>query len=299
METRAALTILGAAVIDDVLGLVILGLVVAEAGAGGEPARHARADGRRPIAVVWVVLRWVPGHLDRAMTAPPRPRRRAGGDGRARPRRRLSAMQTWGGLAGITGAYVAGLALARLVGRAAGPGGLAQGRARPSACRSSSWPSASRPTCGRSARSCRSPSRCSLVAVVGKLVGSGARVPRSTGLGRARVDPGRHRDDRARRGRAGRRDRRPAERRHRRRGLRRGRPGQRRRPRSSPRSASRSGAAPADPIAWPTLEPAGARPVSGHAGRAWRSIDDDAIAPPPQDAPSDRARRRPTAASVT
>jgi Kef-type K+ transport system membrane component KefB len=110
METRAAATILGAAVIDDVLGLVVLGLVVAEAGAGASPL-GTLVPMAATIGIVYVVLRWVPGHLDRAMTA----LHGRGGGLAATVGLVLAAgylVQTWGGLAGITGAYVAGLALA-------------------------------------------------------------------------------------------------------------------------------------------------------------------------------------------
>ena len=63
------------------------------------------------IGIVYVVLRWVPGHLDRAMTA----LHGRGGGLAATVGLVLAAgclVQTWGGLAGITGAYIAGLALA-------------------------------------------------------------------------------------------------------------------------------------------------------------------------------------------
>ena len=110
MQTRAAVTIMGAAVIDDVLGLVILGLVVAEVGAGSSPIATI-APMAVTVGAVWVILRWVPGHLDRAMTA----LHGRGGGLAATVGLVLAAgylVQTWGGLAGITGAYVAGLALA-------------------------------------------------------------------------------------------------------------------------------------------------------------------------------------------
>lgn len=116
MHTTAAITILGAAIIDDVLGLVVLGLVVSETAAGSNLLATIL-----PMAItilaVWLVLRWMPNHLGRAIEAL---HLRGGG---------LAAMlglvlafawavQAFGGLAGITGAYVAGLALA---GSAAAP----------------------------------------------------------------------------------------------------------------------------------------------------------------------------------
>ena len=107
---RAGLTILAAAVIDDVLGLVILALVVAETSAGSSPIGIVV-----PMVVTVIVaavgLRFLPGHLHRIAD---HLHFRGGG---------LAAMfgfvllvawgfERLGGLAGITGAYVAGLALA-------------------------------------------------------------------------------------------------------------------------------------------------------------------------------------------
>jgi Kef-type K+ transport system membrane component KefB len=110
METRAAMTILGAAVIDDVLGLIVLGLVVSETAAGANVLTTIVPMGLTILAV-WVVLRWLPVHLGRAMTV----LHVRGGGLAAMVGLVLAAgwaVQTWGGLAGITGAYVAGLALA-------------------------------------------------------------------------------------------------------------------------------------------------------------------------------------------
>ncbi|MEA2631056.1 MAG: hypothetical protein QOE66_1275 [Chloroflexota bacterium] len=110
MHTKAALTILGAAVIDDVLGLIVLGVVVSES-AKGSNLLATIGPMALTIVAVWIVLRWLPTHLGRAIEAL---HLRGGG---------LAAMlgfvlafawavQVFGGLAGITGAYVAGLALA-------------------------------------------------------------------------------------------------------------------------------------------------------------------------------------------
>jgi Kef-type K+ transport system membrane component KefB len=110
MHTRAAITILGAAIIDDVLGLVVLGVVVSETAAGSNLLATV-APMALTVLAVWVVLRWMPDHLGRAIEEL---HLRGGG---------LAAMlgfvlafawavQAFGGLAGITGAYVAGLALA-------------------------------------------------------------------------------------------------------------------------------------------------------------------------------------------
>jgi Na+:H+ antiporter len=110
METRAAMTILGAAVIDDVLGLIVLGLVVSETAAGANVLTTIIPMGLTILAA-WVVLRWLPVHLGQAMTV----LHVRGGGLAAMVGLVLAAawaVQTWGGLAGITGAYVAGLALA-------------------------------------------------------------------------------------------------------------------------------------------------------------------------------------------
>ena len=109
MHTRAAVTILGAAIIDDVLGLIVLGLVVSETAAGANLLATIVPMGLTVVGV-WIVLRWAPVHLGKAIEAL---HLRGGG---------LAAMlglvltfawavQAFGGLAGITGAYVAGLAL--------------------------------------------------------------------------------------------------------------------------------------------------------------------------------------------
>ena len=107
---RAGMTILAAAVIDDVLGLIVLALVVAET-----TSRASLLGLFVPMAVTLIVaalgLRHLPGHLHRIVD---HLHVRGGG---------LAAMvgfvllvawafERLGGLAGITGAYVAGLALA-------------------------------------------------------------------------------------------------------------------------------------------------------------------------------------------
>ena len=110
MDTRAAMTILGAAVIDDVLGLIVLGIVVSETASGSLLATILPIAGT--IVVVWAVLRWSPDHLGRAMAH----LHGRGGGLAATVGFVLAAswaIQAFGGLAGITGAYVAGLALAR------------------------------------------------------------------------------------------------------------------------------------------------------------------------------------------
>jgi Kef-type K+ transport system membrane component KefB len=107
---RAGMTILAAAVIDDVLGLVVLALVVADTTAGGSPI-GVLVPMAATIALAAIGLRVLPGHLHRIVD---HLHLRGGG---------LAAMlgfvllvawgfERLGGLAGITGAYVAGLALA-------------------------------------------------------------------------------------------------------------------------------------------------------------------------------------------
>jgi Na+:H+ antiporter len=111
MDTRAAVTILGAAVIDDVLGLIVLGVVVSETAARGSLVTTILPI-LGTIVVVWAVLRWLPDHLGRAVTH----LHGRGGGLAATVGLVLAAswaIQAFGGLAGISGAYVAGLALAR------------------------------------------------------------------------------------------------------------------------------------------------------------------------------------------
>jgi Na+:H+ antiporter len=108
---RAGLTILGAAVIDDVLGLVVLAVVVADAGTGGSPLAVLV-----PMAITLLLavlaLRHLPAHLTRGLEE----LHLRGGGGLAASLGFVLlvawAFETFGGLAGITGAYVAGLALA-------------------------------------------------------------------------------------------------------------------------------------------------------------------------------------------
>jgi Kef-type K+ transport system membrane component KefB len=110
MDTKAAITILGAAVIDDVLGLIVLGVVVAETAVNANLMTTILPIAGTIVAI-WVALRWLPGHLDRALTM----LHGRGGGLAAMVGLVLAAawaIQAFGGLAGITGAYVAGLALA-------------------------------------------------------------------------------------------------------------------------------------------------------------------------------------------
>jgi Kef-type K+ transport system membrane component KefB len=106
---RAGMTILAAAVIDDVLGLIVLAFVVAEGSAGSSPV-GVLAPMLATVLVAGLALRHLPNHLHRIVD---HLHLRGGG---------LAAMLgfvllvAWafehlGGLAGITGAYVAGLGL--------------------------------------------------------------------------------------------------------------------------------------------------------------------------------------------
>ena len=108
---RAGMTILAAAVIDDVLGLIVLAIVVAETSVGASPVGII-GPMAITIAVAAIGLKVLPGHLHRVVDH----LHFRGGGG-------LAAMfgfvllvawgfERLGGLAGITGAYVAGLALA-------------------------------------------------------------------------------------------------------------------------------------------------------------------------------------------
>ncbi len=106
----AGLTILGAAVIDDVLGLVVLALVVADAGSAASPVA-VLLPMTITIVLALLALRHLPDHLGRVFELL---RIRGGGLAAALGFVLLVAwaFETLGGLAGITGAYVAGLALA-------------------------------------------------------------------------------------------------------------------------------------------------------------------------------------------
>ncbi len=110
LQGRAGTAILGAAVIDDILGLVILGLVVADTTVGGSPLT-ALVPMVVTLVIAALALRWLPDHLSTIVE-----RLHLRGGGLAATLGFILAVgwafQTLGGLAAITGAYVAGLALA-------------------------------------------------------------------------------------------------------------------------------------------------------------------------------------------
>ncbi len=110
LKGRAGTAILGAAVIDDILGLVILGLVVADTSTTGSPLLTLLPM-LATLAIAAIALRWLPDHLSMIVE-----RLHLRGGGLAATLAFILAVgwafQTLGGLAAITGAYVAGLALA-------------------------------------------------------------------------------------------------------------------------------------------------------------------------------------------
>ena len=107
---RPGLTILGAAVIDDILGLVVLALVVADATAGASPTA-VLVPMTITVVIAALALRFLPSRLHGVLNVL---HGRGGGLAASLGFVLLVAwaFQAFGGLAGITGAYVAGLALA-------------------------------------------------------------------------------------------------------------------------------------------------------------------------------------------
>ena len=110
LSGRAGTAILGAAVIDDILGLMILGLVIADTTVGSSPLT-ALVPMVATLVIAALALRWLPNHLSSIVE-----RLHLRGGGLAATLGFILAVgwafQTLGGLAAITGAYVAGLALA-------------------------------------------------------------------------------------------------------------------------------------------------------------------------------------------
>ena len=111
LRSAAGMTILGAAVIDDVLGLVVLALVVASTSATGSSPLLVLVPMALTLGVAAVVLRRFSPHMHTAMH---HLHLRGGGHAGMLGTILLVgwAFQALGGLAGITGAYLAGLAFA-------------------------------------------------------------------------------------------------------------------------------------------------------------------------------------------
>ena len=110
LQGRAGTAILGAAIIDDILGLVILGLVVADTASTASPIMTF-APMAATLLLAAAALKWLPNHLSTIVE-----KLNLRGGGLAATLGFIVAVgwvfQTLGGLAAITGAYVAGLALA-------------------------------------------------------------------------------------------------------------------------------------------------------------------------------------------
>jgi Kef-type K+ transport system membrane component KefB len=110
LRGRAGMAILGAAVIDDILGLVILGLVVADTSSGGSPLLTL-VPMVATLVIAGIAIKWLPTHISGIVE-----RLHLRGGGLAATLGFVLAVgwafQTLGGLAAITGAYVAGLVLA-------------------------------------------------------------------------------------------------------------------------------------------------------------------------------------------
>jgi Kef-type K+ transport system membrane component KefB len=111
LQSKAGMVILGAAVIDDVIGLVVLALVVAASSASGTSPIPAVG----PMVVTLIVSAAVIKLAgSKASTAIGHLHARGGGNAAVVALVLLAAwaFQVLGGLAGITGAYLAGFALA-------------------------------------------------------------------------------------------------------------------------------------------------------------------------------------------
>ena len=111
LRSTAGMTILGAAVIDDVLGLVVLALVVASVTSTGVSPLTVMLPMAITLGMAILGLRRFSPYLHRAMD-----QLHARGGGHAAMLGMILlvgwAFQALGGLAGITGAYLAGLAFA-------------------------------------------------------------------------------------------------------------------------------------------------------------------------------------------
>ena len=127
LRSREGSTILGAAVIDDVMGIVVLSLVVAFAGAGpaAPAAASAASAGGVAVSVAWISLRMALFFLLSWFVGRRYLERIAGAAGRLEGSEPLMALvvvvaflyafaaEHLGGVAGITGSYMAGLLFAQ------------------------------------------------------------------------------------------------------------------------------------------------------------------------------------------
>ncbi len=111
LRSQAGMVVLGAAVIDDIIGLVVLALVVGASGAGAVSPLATIV----PMAITLVVAGLAVRHLGTRIAATIGHLHLRGGGSAATVALVLAAawaFQSLGGLAGITGAYLAGFALA-------------------------------------------------------------------------------------------------------------------------------------------------------------------------------------------
>ena len=111
LQSRAGMVVLGAAVIDDVIGLVVLAVVVAASSAGTTSPWLVIVPMALTLGVSAVVIKLIGS---RASTAIGHLHAHGGGNAAVVALVLLAAwaFQVLGGLAGITGAYIAGFALA-------------------------------------------------------------------------------------------------------------------------------------------------------------------------------------------
>ncbi len=159
LASEAGMVVLGAAVIDDVIGLVVLALVVADAGTSGASPLLVVVPMTVTLLVSAAAIRLLssrsPQRSDDSTIS--------GGGNAAAMALILAvawAFATLGGLAGSPGpTWPASPSPSRPLRRASGTGWSTP--VKRSACPSSSSPSASPPTCARSVRSCPWPSPCS------------------------------------------------------------------------------------------------------------------------------------------
>lgn len=124
LQTRAGLTLLGAAVVDDVLALLMLSAFVVLAGSAASSASGASGASADPAALLWIVIRLAVFFGAAIAIGRLMPRLVAWGDRLPVSQGAMAwaivvvlvfawASEAVGGVAGITGAFLAGLALGR------------------------------------------------------------------------------------------------------------------------------------------------------------------------------------------